>query len=101
MSGRRSRNKGARIEREIVRALQGKGDSMVDTTKTRTSNEAASAIPDAGSPEIEITPAMIEAGVAVLWDSGAVEVANLGADQELVREIFVAMSHALKARSWL
>jgi Holliday junction resolvase len=25
MSGRRSRNKGARIEREIVRALQGKG----------------------------------------------------------------------------
>jgi Holliday junction resolvase len=25
MSGRRSRNKGARIEREIVRALHGKG----------------------------------------------------------------------------
>jgi Holliday junction resolvase len=25
MSGRRSRNKGARIEREIMRALQGKG----------------------------------------------------------------------------
>lgn len=53
----------------------------------------------AGAPEDDITPAMIEAGVTVLWDSGAVEVANLGADQELIREIFFVMSRASKDRS--
>jgi hypothetical protein len=51
MSGRRSRNKGARIEREIVRALQRKGDSMVDTT-----NHTASMPPpkEAGAPAFEL-----------------------------------------------
>jgi hypothetical protein len=50
-------------------------------------------------PDIEVTPAMIEAGVRVLWESGALEVAMLGADQGLVQEIFVAMSRASGERS--
>ena len=40
--------------------------------------------------------AMIEAEVRVLWESGAVEAANLGADQELV---FFVMSRVLRDRS--
>jgi hypothetical protein len=50
-------------------------------------------------PEIEITAEMIEAGIRVLWKSGALEVFNLGADQELVQEIFVAMSRSSRERS--
>jgi hypothetical protein len=41
--------------------------------------------------EIEITPEMIEAGVRVLWDSGAYEPMD-GVDQLLIEKIFVAMS---------
>jgi hypothetical protein len=43
MSGRRSRNKGARIEREIVRALQGKGfgvQKLVATARRRDADES-------------------------------------------------------------
>ena len=56
---------------------------------------------EAGAParEIEITPEMIEAGVCVLWESGAVETPMDGADRELVQKIFVAMSHGLTNRS--
>jgi len=54
---------------------------------------------DAGAPKIEITPEMIEAGVRVLWESGAVESPNLGADQELVRELFLTMSLVSRDRS--
>jgi hypothetical protein len=54
---------------------------------------------DAGAPEIEVTPEMIAAGVRVLWDSGAAEVPNLGADQDLIQKIFVAMSQASATRS--
>lgn len=48
---------------------------------------------EAGAPEIEvkITPEMIEAGVRVLWKSGAVETPMEKADRNLVRKIFVAM----------
>jgi hypothetical protein len=48
---------------------------------------------EAGAPEgeIEITPDMIEAGVRVLWDSGAHEPMD-GVDQLLIERIFVAMS---------
>ena len=48
---------------------------------------------EAGAPdaEIEITPEMIEAGVRVLWDSGAHEPMD-GVDQLLIERIFVAMS---------
>jgi hypothetical protein len=49
--------------------------------------------------EIEVTPEMIEAGLHVLWDSGAVENPIHGVDQELVRKIFSAMSHVSRARS--
>jgi hypothetical protein len=40
--------------------------------------------------DIEITPRMVEAGTKVLWDSGITD-APLGADRELVVEIFRAM----------
>jgi hypothetical protein len=46
----------------------------------------------AGAPEeeIEITPEMIEAGVCVLWNSGAVENPS-SADHILIQEIFSVM----------
>lgn len=54
---------------------------------------------DKEASEIEITPEMIEAGLRVLWESGAVETPIGGADRELVQKIFVAMSHASGSRS--
>jgi hypothetical protein len=54
----------------------------------------------AGAPEVEITPTMIEAGVCVLWESGAVENPNEDADRSLVQKIFVAMA-ALRESSRL
>jgi hypothetical protein len=51
--------------------------------------------------EIEITPEMVEAGVRVLWASGAVE-HPIGADEAVVRRVFIEMicasSLALKAK---
>jgi hypothetical protein len=55
---------------------------------------------EAGAPEIEITPEMIEEGVRVLWESGAVENPNEDADRSLVQKIFVAMA-ALRESSRL
>lgn len=48
---------------------------------------------EAAAPEaeIEITPEMIEAGVRVLWDSGAHEPMD-GVDQLLIKRIFIVMS---------
>lgn len=56
---------------------------------------------EAGAPgkEIEVTPEMIEAGIRVLWDSGAIEAPMEDFNRELVQKIFVAMSHALTGRS--
>lgn len=56
---------------------------------------------EAGAPEaeVEITPEMVEAGICVLWDSGAVETPMDGADRELVKRIFVAMSRGLRDQS--
>ena len=51
---------------------------------------------DAGAPEIEVTPEMIEAGVRTLWDSGLIETPIDGVDQMVVERIFVAMSRASK-----
>jgi hypothetical protein len=55
---------------------------------------------EAGAPvnEIEITPEMIEAGVCVLWDSGAHEPME-GVDQLLIEKSFVAMSRVAVSRS--
>lgn len=44
---------------------------------------------EAGAPEV--TPAMIEAGVAALYRSGAIENPLHEADRELVRGIFCEM----------
>lgn len=46
---------------------------------------------DRPEAEIEITPAMVEAGVKVLLDSGAVENPVRGADEILVKNIFLAV----------
>jgi len=56
---------------------------------------------EAGAPasEIEVTPAMIDAGGTVLWESGAIESPMDGADRHLVREIFFAMYRGLIDRS--
>lgn len=71
---------------------------MIDTTNTKASSgDAFSDSEKAGSSEV--TPAMIDAGVSVLWESGAVETPMEGADQELIQKIFVAMSHVSKQRS--
>ena len=48
---------------------------------------------DAGAPETEITPEMIEVGVRKLWESGAVEHPT-DADRELVRKVYLAMRFA-------
>lgn len=48
---------------------------------------------DAGAPELEITPEMIEAGLRAYWESGAAEIPNASADRELIRRIYLAMSH--------
>jgi hypothetical protein len=58
--------------------------------------EKSAGAPDA---EIEVTPAMIEAGVGILWASAALEHPMDGVDQILVEEIFVAMSLASRDRS--
>lgn len=53
---------------------------------------------EAGAPavEIEVTPAMIQAGVNVLWESGALDTPNLGADQEVVQRVFSTMYRLMK-----
>jgi len=48
---------------------------------------------DAGAPEIEVTPAMIDAGADALWRSCAIE-HPCEADREIVRSIFTAMLSA-------
>ena len=40
--------------------------------------------------EIEITPAMVEAGVRFLWESGRLDVESAGPDQLLVRDLLRA-----------
>lgn len=50
--------------------------------------------PDLGAGEpaqVEVTPEMVEAGISVLWASGAVE-GELGSDKLLVAEIYRAMA---------
>jgi hypothetical protein len=48
--------------------------------------------------EFQLPAEMIEAGIRVLWDSGALEPTD-GVDQLLVQEIYFAMSRA--AREWV
>lgn len=44
--------------------------------------------------EFEITPEMIEAGVTVLYESGAVDTPIIDNDRSLVRRIFESMLQA-------
>lgn len=43
---------------------------------------------------IELTPAMLKAGLDVLYESGRIEVPMLGADEVLIKELFSAVEHA-------
>jgi hypothetical protein len=49
---------------------------------------------NADSDTIAVTPEMIEAGLQTYWESGAAETPNAGADRELMRSIYQAMSQA-------
>lgn len=76
------------------------GDYLVDTTMPILSIPAVSASAEAGAPDSEdfqATPEMIEAGVEVLWASGAIE-HPLEADRLLVRDVYRAMQKALRNR---
>jgi hypothetical protein len=65
---------------------------MVDTTSTTDSKRSVSDLSEAGAPgEIEVTPAMIEAGVAALYESCVIENPLRAADRSAVRRIFLAM----------
>jgi hypothetical protein len=75
------------------------GDSMVDTTRTIDSNAAASApLVEAGAPElteVEVTPAMVTAGVTTLYESDAIEHPRETADRLVVERVFREMQGAL------
>jgi hypothetical protein len=47
---------------------------------------------------VAVTPEMIEAGLAVLWESGAVA-HPLSIDRDLVRKIFLAMCRVRETES--
>jgi hypothetical protein len=68
---------------------------MVDTTNTRGSSDPLSLQGEAGAPEL--TEKMIEAGVQVLWKSGAIENPT-SLDRELVRRVYLAMLDVLACR---
>ncbi len=69
---------------------------MVDTTSPKCGTSAVSPQGEAGAPEI--TSAMIEAGVEVLWKSGAIE-HPMEIDRDLVRSIYLAMTAAQSCQS--
>ena len=56
-------------------------------------NSNDDAIPGPGRP-IEITPAMVDAGVTTLQESGALSYENEAGDSALVKRIFEAMLNA-------
>jgi hypothetical protein len=66
---------------------------MVDTTATIDSSGAAPPGGRAGAPEIEITPAMIEAGFEALLKTCALEHPCEG-DRYIVERVFSAMISA-------
>ena len=53
---------------------------------------------EAGAPDVEITPEMIEAGLRVLYESCAVEHPLDYADRSTIRRIFLAMSELRGAK---
>jgi hypothetical protein len=67
--------------------------SIITLTKhlPNTHDSAAPPCGGAGAPEVHITSEMVDAGLEVLWASGAVE-EQLGSDKLLVSEIFQAMA---------
>jgi hypothetical protein len=57
--------------------------------------------PGDGAPELEVTPAMLEAGIEALWSHDR----EAGISREIVRDVFLAMDRARSspksASSWL
>lgn len=49
---------------------------------------------NADSDTIAVTPEMVEAGVRVLWETGAIENPNEDFDRGVIRKIFLAMHQA-------
>jgi len=75
---------------------------MDDTTKSRCrGNVPESAERAAGAPGVEITPAMVEAGVETYYGFSSDGWGNPGNDEvrAMVREVFMAMSHRRSART--
>lgn len=67
---------------------------MVDTTNTKASSSPApSEMGGAGAPEIELTPAMIEAGCDIIARFFSFE---LDDPEKVVSSVFLAMSEAAK-----
>ena len=64
---------------------------MVDVPRRDDLSSASRDRPEAELDEVKITPQMLEAGVKVLWGSGAVENPISGTDEILVKEIFLAV----------
>jgi hypothetical protein len=73
---------------------------MVDTTTTKDSSNAA--LPDtgeAGAPEIEITPAMIEAGLAFLERRGLNSLTTQTLYSDFVIDFYRAVALACDAEA--
>lgn len=67
---------------------------------TKSSISAADATKaEAGAPESEVTPEMIDAGLQTLYASGALDVFVEDLDREVIRKVYLAMKdvkhHAL------
>jgi hypothetical protein len=74
---------------------------IVDTPMTKCCGSATA--PAVGAPEsevaeIEVTPAMIAAGVAVLSESGAIEHPLEYADRSLVQKVYLAMARKVASQ---
>lgn len=61
-----------------------------DMTVKNTDRYGASPL-EGDAPEIEVTPAMIEAGVNALYESGAIENRLAAADRDLVARVYFEM----------
>lgn len=68
---------------------------MVDTTKSKCGGIAAKSPLAAGAPNIEITPAMIEAGAEIFYErSLRPEIAASSWEEDLAKAVYRAMESA-------
>ena len=67
---------------------------MADTTKTKSRGISHEPLNAAGAPEIEITPAMIEAGLGYLEDRGINSLTSMTTYPEFVMGFIRAINRA-------